>query len=193
MNNEAQSMENLRLDYELTNEYFRMLADIRFKLLGFVPTITGVAMTVLAANPGNYTTLALAILGLLVTLGIVIYEVRNTQLYDAAFDRAKGLEVLLGMNLLTKGRSQGGLFNERPRRDLRLFGLLPIWHDFGLALIYGASFAGWSYLTLASFTLLMTPSASWILGIDLAVALITGSLLAIQILRPREANKPKSQ
>lgn len=40
------AMENLRLDYQ-TVQQFTVLADIRFKLLAFVPTVTGAAFGLL--------------------------------------------------------------------------------------------------------------------------------------------------
>ncbi len=107
MDEEPRSEENIRLDYEQTNEYFRMLSDIRFKLLGLVPTVTGVAVSLLSGNPNYYTTLTVGIMGVLITVGIVMYELRNTQFYNAAVHRAKWLEVSLGMNLLTKNRKVG--------------------------------------------------------------------------------------
>jgi hypothetical protein len=33
-----------RLDYEQTTQYLRALIDVRFRLLAFVPTVTGVAV-----------------------------------------------------------------------------------------------------------------------------------------------------
>ena len=109
-------LEKLKLDYEQTNETFRMLADIRFKLLAFVPTISGVGVTLAAQATDHETGLALGLIGLVVTLGIIIYELRNTQIYDATVHRAKWLEVSLGMRLCTKNMKAGGLFNERPAR-----------------------------------------------------------------------------
>jgi len=35
---------------------------------------------------------------------------------------------------------------KRPGRTVRLFGIAPTGHDRGLALVYGAALAGWSYL-----------------------------------------------
>lgn len=48
------------------------------------------------------------------TIGIVLYEMRNTVLYDAAIHRAKWLEVSLNLPILTYGKEKGGLFSDRP-------------------------------------------------------------------------------
>ena len=69
-------------------------------------------------------------------LGIIVYDQRNTQIHDAMQKHAKTLEALLGLEPLDdtkKGR--GGAFLDRPGRNLRLFGILLMWHDRGLALI----------------------------------------------------------
>jgi uncharacterized membrane protein len=84
--------ENLRLDYQTTVQQFTVLADIRFKLLAFVPTVTGAAFGVLKDSPNKAATAAIGAFGFLVTLGIVFYEIRNTQFYDRAVHRAKALE-----------------------------------------------------------------------------------------------------
>ena len=40
-----------RLDYEQTLQTYRMLADIRFKLLAFIPVVSGIAITFLTSDP----------------------------------------------------------------------------------------------------------------------------------------------
>src|SRR5687767_13606291 len=113
--------DKLRLDYEETNRYFRMLADIRFKLLAFLPTASGLAVALISTKATADLGLSVGLLGLFVTLGIIIYEIRNTQFYDAAVHRAKWLEVLLDLPICTKGKSTGGLFSERPGRPPLFF------------------------------------------------------------------------
>jgi hypothetical protein len=136
--------ELLRLDYEQTTDLLRTLTDVRFKLLAFVPTIAGAAVGVLG-HSGAAQLLAVGLLGLLATLGILVYELRNTQIYDYALDRAKELEQRLGL-VSIRGASTGGLFAERPGRSLRVLGITAAAHDRGLALVYGAALGGWSYL-----------------------------------------------
>src|ERR1051325_5148130 len=122
---ETETIANLRLDYQTTVQQFTMLADIRFKLLAFVPTITGAALGILKDNPNLAATATIGVFGFLITLGIVFYEIRNTQFYDAAVHRAKELEAKhLKFPICTAGSAAGGLFSERPRGRLRLFGLV---------------------------------------------------------------------
>ena len=143
---ETDDRELERLDYEQTAQLVRALTEVRFKLLAFVPTIAGaaVAFTSEPDNPGAL--LALGSLGLVATLGIFVYELRNSQLYDAAVHRAEVLERRLGIRSIADETRIGGVFGERPDRSLRLFGRAAVWHDRGLALVYAAALAGWTYL-----------------------------------------------
>jgi hypothetical protein len=54
-----------------------MLADIRFKLLALVPLISGAAIAFLTTDPvhaSSQIVLAGGVFGLLITLGITIYD-----------------------------------------------------------------------------------------------------------------------
>jgi hypothetical protein len=78
---------------------------------------------------------------------VLLYELRNTQLYDYGLNRAQMLEEALGFEALDGGGGgPGGLFSDRPARTLRLFGVLPVDRDAGLSLVYSAAIAGWTYL-----------------------------------------------
>jgi len=61
--------DKLQLDYEETNRYFRMLTDIRFKLLAFVPTVSGIAVTLVSGSTTPEVRLSIGLFGLLVTNG----------------------------------------------------------------------------------------------------------------------------
>jgi hypothetical protein len=139
--------DRLRLDYEQTTELYRTLVDVRFKLLAIVPTISGAAVGLLGKPRSAAELLAVGLIGFSATLGIFFYELRNTQIHDAVVHRAKELERHLGL-ASSLGASQGGLFSERPARTIRLLGLVTVVHDRGLALVYGAALAGWSYLVV---------------------------------------------
>lgn len=147
------TLENLRLDYQQTNEYIKLLTDIRFRLLVFTPVITGItfAFSEFMLNR-NGTIFIVGILGFVATLGIIIYDQRNSQLYNRAIQRATRLEQLLEFPPIMKDNAHGGLFYERPARKKELLGLILIWHDRGLALVYGASICGWSFLIIDSFS-----------------------------------------
>jgi hypothetical protein len=128
--------DRLRFDYEQTTELVRTLTDIRFKLLAFVPTIAGAAVGAFGRPRAAAELMAVGLLGLAATLGILVYELRNSQVRAAALRHAGELEQLLE---LRSGRAE-------PPGGSRLFGVLPLKHDLGLALVYGAAFAGWTYL-----------------------------------------------
>src|SRR3954452_7637990 len=123
-------------DYAETTQLLRTLVDVRFKLVAFVPTISGLAVGLLGSGRSAAELLAVGGLGLTATLGILVYELRNTQLHDYALARAKTLEGRLGI----------GLYSEEPTGDVRFFGVAVAAHDRGLALVYGAAVGGWAYL-----------------------------------------------
>ena len=156
----------LELDYQTTIDMIKLLTDIRFKLLAFVPTVSGFAVTLLDKSPDNATAaLSVGALGFAVTLGIVLYDLRNSQIYNLSMHRGKWLEYLLDMPRLTTLDWQkpnekpyhGGLITERPFRLHRLFKkrLLRAKHDRALALVYGASLGGWTYLIVNSLASLV--------------------------------------
>ncbi len=150
----------LRLDYEQTTQLVRALTEIRFKLLAFVPTVAAAAVAFLS-DPGSASALfAVGLVGLVATLGIFIYELGNSQLYHAAIDRAKVLERRLAIRSVADEARVGGVFSERPRRSVRLFGRAAVWHDRGLALVYAGAVGGWTYLVgWGAFALIGLPGA----------------------------------
>jgi hypothetical protein len=130
--------DRLRLDYEHTSDLLRTLTDIRFKLLAFVPTIATASVGLVGHPRPAADLIGVGLLGLIATLGILLYELRNSQLYAAGLRRATELERALGL--------RSALGAARPAPTLRLGGLAPIHQVSGLALVYGAALAGWSYL-----------------------------------------------
>ncbi len=150
----------LRLDYDHTLDQLRTLTDARFKLLALVPTVSGTAIGLLGRPRSAAELLGVGLLGLCATMGILFYELRNTQLYDYAIRRAKAVERELQLVTAFGGQGPGGLYSERPDRSIHVFGV-ELGHDRGLALVYGAALAGWSYLV------------SW------------GALRALDVARPR--------
>jgi hypothetical protein len=126
----------LRLDYEQTTQLMRTLTDIRFKLLAFVPTIAGAAVGLLGSGSSAAELLSVGFLGLSATFGVLLYELRNSELYDSIIERAVDLEQKLGLGLLT----------HRAQKRATLFGLVSARHERGVGLVYGAALAGWTYL-----------------------------------------------
>jgi hypothetical protein len=128
--------DRLRLDYQQTTDLLRTLGDVRFKLLALVPTLSGAAIALLAHPSSAVEILALGVLGLVATLGILAYDLRNSQLSDYALRRARSLESALGL----------GVYKDEPTNALRLFGVATVNRDRGLSLVYSAALAGWCYL-----------------------------------------------
>jgi hypothetical protein len=137
--------DRLRLDYDQTTQYLRTLIDVRFKLLAFVPTVSGIAVAIVGQPRPAAELLGVGVLGLLATLGIFVYELRNTQISGTLVCRAE-LERQLQLPSSLGGQSSGGLYTERPGITVQLLGFLPVSHGLGLALVYSAAIAGWSYL-----------------------------------------------
>jgi hypothetical protein len=142
----ASRVDRLRLDYQQTTDLLRGLTDVRFKLLALVPTLSGTAVGLLGHPTSAVELLAIGVLGLAATLGVLLYELRNSELHDYAIRRARRIETALGFLSLGEGVARGGLFSERPAGTLRLFGVAAVDRDRALALVYGAALAGWTYL-----------------------------------------------
>lgn len=168
-------------DYDRTTDLLRALTDVRFKLLAFVPSVSGAAVAVLSRSPGTGELIAVGLIGLTATLGITLYEVRNTQIYDYALQRAETIESRLRQLSDGDQSRPGGLYTERPGRDLRVFGFALAAHDRSLALVYSASMAGWSYL--------VAWGALHALGVDEpqklggAVGIVCGLVVLLEFLR----------
>jgi hypothetical protein len=150
--------QKLDLEYEQINENFRFLADVRFKLLALVPTFGGAAVFVLTraglqagGGPSSSTSELLTVVvvglfGFLATLGVTLYDQRNSELYNALIHRAKHLEEEFGIPSTPGGLTKlelGGQFRERPEKQRRFF--FKAGHDLGLALIYGPLLGAWLF------------------------------------------------
>lgn len=85
------TVEVLRDDYSRTLDVFKALVDIRFRLLALVPAVAGVAVGLLGKPDVRGTTVAVAALGLVATAGVIVYEIRNSQLHDSVVHRLKFL------------------------------------------------------------------------------------------------------
>lgn len=169
--------DSLRAEYQEVNGNVRSLSDIRFRLLAFIPALSGAGIYLLTAigDPTKKTlspcelllsklmgtdgappaglspfdaakVMVIGGLGFLATLGVVYYDQRNSELYNALISRARFLERELGFERNPNvWRAGGGQFNERPERGRRLLGLFTLGHDTGLALIYAGALGGWLF------------------------------------------------
>jgi hypothetical protein len=120
--------DRLRHEYDGAVQLLRSLTDTRFKLLALVPSLSGTVVALVPASTSRVTLLAIGLLGLAATLGVLVYELRNGQVAAAVGGRVRRLEEAL---------FAGGPLVPRP-------GLLT--HTLGVALVYGAALGGWSYL-----------------------------------------------
>jgi hypothetical protein len=173
--------ERLRLDYEQTTELVRTLTDIRFKLLTFVPTIAGATVGLLSNTASSAQLVGVGLLGFIATTGVLVYELRNSQLYDAAVHRAKILEDRLQLASVRSREGTGGPFTERPGGTVRLLGSVTVWHDRGLALVYAAALAGWAYLV--GWGLLSAAEAYWARSWGAVLGVLVGVVLIIEVHR----------
>jgi hypothetical protein len=165
-----QGAAELKMDYEQTLATWRMLVDLRFRLLAFVPAVAGVLVALGGRSP-SATSALVAALGLAALFGIIMYDLRNSQFHDAAIHRAKELEKALALYLLSDKGADGGLMNERPRDRYRLAGV-QVWHDRALFIVYAASAAGLASVgVLGVLTDLSVPGAWRLLGVA-AVAVL---------------------
>ncbi len=111
-----------KLDYEKTLEFVNQLSDIRFKLLALVPIATGSAVGLTDPDKYSLPGLFLGILGFFVTLGIIFYDQRNTEIYDKEMKRARLLELRLNIPSTSEGDIAGGPVGGRSARGRKLFG-----------------------------------------------------------------------
>jgi hypothetical protein len=189
--------DDLRLDYEQTTNLLRTLTDTRFKLLAFVPTIAGAAVGLFGHPRPAGELLAIGSLGLTATVGLLLYELRNTQIYGYAIARAQALERRMGLESPFDASPGGGLFADRPPTTLHLFGALRVEHRRALALVYGAATAGWVYLTAWGALHALDVESARRSG--LAIGVGVGVLLVLEIVRldsaavePTAARAPSS-
>jgi hypothetical protein len=132
--------ETLLKEYTEVGQTFRLLTDIRFKLLAFLPLAAGVAGAVVSRTTPQPATLAFSVFGLVVTLGLITYNARNDQLYDTLVFRAAALERKLG--------NPDGAFANRPRPWLQFAAAGLHWkvdHRTAVATIYSATIALWLF------------------------------------------------
>lgn len=164
--------DRLRLEYDRQVASFGDLTDIRFKLLALVPTLSGAAVALLKGKQAAVTLIAVGVLGLSATLGVLVYELRNSEIRRGAARRIGELERELLDAPLATGRQEGAP---------RLFGLLPLQHSLGLALVYGAALAGWSYLV--AWGILDAAHAGKAREIGVAIGAVAGLIVLLEVLR----------
>lgn len=177
--------KNLILEYEQINANFRMLADVRFKLLALIPILGGAAVFVLSQIGLKAGTMAtsscqtlfvvalVSVFGFFATLGITIYDQRNSELYNALIHRAKFLETAFCSPRAPGGLKKveiGGQFRERPAKNRKL--LFKVGHDIGLSLIYGPLLGAWFLPFLYSVGRLFCIQNNFVMLTSASIALV---------------------
>ena len=180
--------DRLRLDYEQTTQLYRTLIDIRFRLLAVVPTISGAAVALFGRPRPAAELLGVGVIGFVATLGIFIYELRNTEIHDAVVFRAQALERLLAFPSAVDGGKTGGLFSERPSHTFRFLGLAVVVYDRALGLVYGAALGGWGYLTAWGLLRALDVGEPRKIGAALGVAV--GLLVIVEVERIGRRDQP---
>lgn len=146
-----------------------MLTDVRFKLAAFVPALTGAAVALLTKSSLPWwSQSALALGGLVFVLGIVLYDLRNSQHYNSAVGRAEMLEQRLYLDTAEED-THPGLFGSRNDTSRRMaesdrdwmFGILPVKHTPALAFIYSATLGAWLWSLLRSFAVGFEEPDGW--------------------------------
>lgn len=183
--------EKLRLDYEQTTQHFMMLADTRLKLVVFVPALSALAIAFLAftARPG--TEFVIGILGLVMTVVIALYGLRNAKAYDAIVERGRALEKKLDMPSFTEGKQTGGIFNEKPA-NLKLLGQIEVHHKLGFGLLYAVVFGAWVHRVIESMLGVISLSlrTGWI---SIPVAVVGSVLFLLVFLQMSGTSMPRPQ
>ena len=164
--------DRLRLEYDRAVAIFRDLTDIRFKLLALVPTLSGAAVGLLHAGQAPIELLAVGLLGLAATLGILVYELRNSEIRRAAGARIGAVESEVLGRPLIENRARGGA---------RLLWVIPLEQSIGLALVYGAALAGWGYLV--SWGALAGAHAGHSRQIGVVIGGVFGLVVLFEVLR----------
>jgi hypothetical protein len=172
--------ERLRLGYEQTTELIRTLVDVRFRLLAFVPTIAGAAVALVGASkPTGAELLAVGILGLVATAGVLLYDLRNTQVYSATISHARALERLLGLGAGAEYTGPADLLAAPPSPQARPFGLAGFGQERAVAIVYGAALAGWSYLV--AWGALRAAGAGNARTFGGVIGLVAGALVLVEV------------
>jgi hypothetical protein len=168
-----------QLEYEQVARILGALDETRFRLLAFVPTIAGAAVGLISGRPPAVDLLAIGLLGLSATMGILVYELRNSQSARDLSAHAGSLERALQFD--------GPVLAQNVAGRTRLFGLIGLSRGRGLALVYSAALAGWGYLT--AWGLLRAIELAHARAWGLLVGGAVGILVFLEVQRIEEAVK----
>jgi hypothetical protein len=126
---------------------WRALVDTRFKLLALVPGATLLIVPSIVSGKGLGENLSptarllVCLFGLAVTLGLFVYDSRNSELHDDLVSRGRRIEHELGIHtgVFLGRRDPGPMYS----------------HGRALGLIYGSSLAAWAVASLQEISMLV--------------------------------------
>ncbi|MEM9607829.1 MAG: hypothetical protein AAGA99_10445 [Actinomycetota bacterium] len=136
--------DDLRAMHQEVAAAWRQLTDVRFKLLALIPVVSGIGLFSLldtssaAASSPQWARSLAAAFGAVITVGLYLYDRRNSQLYDDLISRGKHLEHAMGFS---SGVFQG-----------RLKSTTPISHGAALRVIYSATLLAWLLVLIGTLT-----------------------------------------
>ena len=130
--------DNLKDVYQQLCDSYRAIDDIRMRLLGLLPIATGAGILILSDGgtraPATGVSAVVGLFGIVVTLGLFLYELHGIKKCAALIDAGKLIERRLQVN---------GQFLRRPQQ---VAGLID--EPFAASIIYPASLAGWTFFAL---------------------------------------------
>ena len=170
----------LLAEYAEVNNNFRLLTNIRFRLLAFLPIAPAAVLAFITASNSGVSsqavearTFALGLFGIVVTAGIATYNARNDQIYLWHVDRAARIERELGL--------PDGSFANRPNAWFEIGSRRRRWHVghvSSVTVIYTSSFTLWLLLCLLAIAQIAHGSSHlpiWWYAIAIVVATILTS------------------
>jgi hypothetical protein len=187
---EDSRQRTLLAEYGEVNQNFRLLTDIRFKLLAFLPLLVAIAAAAAEAvhNGGDRvgldaSTFAFSLFGLFVTLALATYNARNDQIYLWLVDRGARIERELGL--------PDGSFAHRPNGWLDVsfgIGRWPVGHARSITAMYVAATALWLAVCLVA-----AGQLAWGATAMPFVACLAAAALAIMTNHRREPRRQTSE
>jgi hypothetical protein len=184
----------LLAEYAEVNNNFRLLTNIRFKLLAFLPIAPAAVLAFITASNSGVSsqavearTFALGLFGIVVTAGIAAYNARNDQIYLWHVDRAGTIERELGL--------PDGSFANRPNAWFEIGGGKTRWHIghvSSVTVIYAASLTLWLLLCLLAIAQIAHGShrlPMWWYAIAIVVATIMTAVGGAVIRKQKERRR----
>jgi hypothetical protein len=184
----------LLAEYAEVNNNFRLLTNIRFKLLAFLPIAPAAVLAGITVSASGVPSqavearaFALGLFGIVVTVGIATYNARNDQIYLWHVDRAATIERELGL--------PDGSFSNRPNAWFEIGSRKRRWHVghvSSVTVIYTSSFTLWLLLCLLAIAQIAHGSsrlAIWWYPIAMVIATILTAIGGVVIQKQKERRR----